>query len=119
MKLFGKKTTLAAAMPWILIIFGTIGLLCSLVLTYDKIQVLSNPNFKLGCDLNPVISCGSVLGSKQAEAFGFPNPFMGIPGYAIIVTTGVLMLAGMGKIKRWYWLGMQAGMIFGLLFVHW
>lgn len=118
MKLF-NNLTLQKAIPWILIVFGAIGLLCALILTYDKIQVLSNPNFKLGCDLNPVISCGSVLESDQAEAFGFPNPFIGIAGYAVIVTTGVVMLAGAGKLKRWYWLGMQAGVTFGLAFVHW
>jgi len=59
------------------------------------------------------------MSSAQAAAFGFPNTFIGLAGFAIIATTGVVLLAGAGKLKRWYWRGMQAGLTFGVLFVHW
>ncbi len=119
MKLFGKDVALARALPWILIVGGIIGLLCSGIITYDKIQLLQNPNFRPNCDLNPIISCGSVMQSKQAQAFGFPNTFIGLAGFAVVVTTGVVLLAGAGKLKRWYWLGLQLGLLFGIGFVHW
>jgi uncharacterized membrane protein len=119
MKLFKKNVTLQKAMPWILIICGTIGLLCALIILYDKIELLKDPNFKPACDLNPVVSCGSVMESEQANAFGFPNPFIGIVGFSIVVTTGMAILAGATKLKRWYWLGLQAGTIFGVAFIHW
>jgi uncharacterized membrane protein len=117
MKLF-KGVTLTRAFPWILIVIGTIGLLCSFILTVDKMQVLRDPSFTPGCDLNPVLSCGSVMNSTQSAALGFENTFMGLAGFAVIVTTGVVLLAG-ARLKRWYWLGMQAGMTFGVAFVLW
>jgi uncharacterized membrane protein len=117
MKLF-RSVTLSRVFPWILIIVGIIGLLCSFILTVDKMQVLRDPSFKPPCNLNPVISCGSVMGSAQSAALGFENTFLGLAGFAVIVTTGVVLLAG-ARLKRWYWLGLQAGMLLGVLFVHW
>jgi len=119
MKLLGKTITLQKALPWLLIICGVIGLACALIIMYDKVELLKNPAFRPGCDLNPIISCGSVMESKQANVFGFPNPFLGIVGFSVVVTTGVAILAGAAKLKRWYWLGLQAGTIFGLCFIHW
>lgn len=114
----GKTATLAKILPWILIIGGVIGVLASGIITYDKIELLQDPSFRPGCDLNPVISCGSVMDSSQANAFGFPNTFIGLAGFAVVVTTGVVMLAG-ATLKRWYWLGMEFGLLFGLAMVHW
>lgn len=119
MKLLRKNVTLEKALPWLLVICGAIGLICALIIMYDKVELLKNPAFKPNCDLNPIISCGSVMESKQASAFGFPNPFIGIVGFSVVVTIGMSMLAGAGKLKRWFWLGLQAGTIFGLGFVHW
>ena len=118
MKILGKAVTLKEALPWLLVIAGTIGVVCSGIITYDKIQILQDPSFRPGCDLNPVVSCGSVMDSDQASAFGFPNTFIGLAGFAILATTGAAMLAG-ATFKRWYWLGMQFGLLFGLAFVHW
>jgi uncharacterized membrane protein len=113
-----RSVTLSRALPWVLIIIGTIGLLCSIILTVDKMHVLRDPGYKPGCDLNPVLSCGSVMDSAQSTALGFENTFIGLAGFAVIVTTGVVLLAG-AQLKRWYWLGLQVGVTFGVLFVHW
>jgi uncharacterized membrane protein len=119
MRLFGKTITLQKALPWILVVCGAIGLACALVIMYDKVELLKDPAFRPGCDLNPIVSCGSVMESKQASAFGFPNPFLGIVGFSVAVATGMAILAGATKLKRWYWLGLQAGVIFGVCFIHW
>lgn len=119
MKFFGKTITLKGAMPWILVIFGAIGLACALIIMYDKVALLENPSFKPSCDLNPVISCGSVMQSEQASAFGFPNPFIGMVGFSVVIAIGMAMFAGATKLKRWFWLGLQFGTIFGVIFVHW
>jgi uncharacterized membrane protein len=119
MKIFNKNVTLQKAMPWILVVCGVIGLACALIIMHDKVELLKNPAFRPNCDLNPVISCGSVMESKQANAFGFPNPFIGIVGFSVVITTGMAIFAGAGKLKRWFWLGLQAGTIFGLGFIHW
>src|SRR5690348_4561350 len=119
MKLLGKTLTLQKAMPWLLVICGSVALLCAIIIMYDKVELLQNPKFVPNCDLNPVISCGSVMQSKQAHAFGIPNPFIGMVGFSVIVTIGVAMLAGAAKFKRWFWLGLEFGTIFGVAFVHW
>ena len=109
---------LAALLPWILIIGGVIGIIASVVITQDKFELAANPNFQLNCDLNPIISCGSVMKSAQSHVFGFANPYIGLIGFPVLVTTGVAMLAG-ARFKRWWWLGMQAGLSLGLLFAYW
>ncbi len=109
---------LEKVLPWLLIICGTIGLLAAAIIIVDKIALLKDPNLVLLCDLNPVVSCGSVMESDQASAFGFPNPLIGLAGFPVLIVTGVAMLAG-AKMRRWYWLGLQFGAIFGLAFVHW
>jgi uncharacterized membrane protein len=119
MRVFKRHISLAQAMPWLLVVGGIIGLACSLVIMYDKVQLLMDPAFRPNCDLNPIISCGSVMESAQASAFGFPNPFLGIVGFSVVLTIGMALLAGAGKLKRWFWLGLQLGTIFGVLFVHW
>ncbi len=119
MKIFGRTITLQQALPWILVVAGVIGLACSLIIMYDKVALLENPNFKPNCDLNPVVSCGSVMQSDQASAFGFPNPFIGIVGFSVVIATGVAILAGATKLKRWYWLGLEFGTIFAIAFIHW
>lgn len=112
-----KKLTLAKALPWLLIVCGLIGLLCSFALTVDKMELLKNPGFKPACNLNPILSCGSVMNTDEASIFGFDNTFIGLAGFGALTAIGVAMLAG-GKFKRWFWLCMEAGAIGGLLMVH-
>lgn len=116
----GKKhrITLEKALPWIMIIFGAIALFCSVVIMSEKAEIWKNPNYVTSCDVNPVISCGSVMRSDQAEAFGFPNPYLGLIGFPIVITIGVALLAG-AQFRRWFWIGALIGMTFALGFVHW
>lgn len=112
------KRSLAQNLPFILIIAGVIGIICSLVLTLDKMAVLQNPDYQPSCNINPILSCGSVIRTKQASAFQIPNPFLGLVGFTVVVTTGVCLLAG-ARLKRWYWRGLQAGALFGVAFCLW
>ncbi|MDT0449839.1 vitamin K epoxide reductase family protein [Streptomyces hesseae] len=106
------------AFALLLVITGAMGLLASWVITLDKIELLKDPNFKPGCSLNPIVSCGSIMQSKQAEAFGFPNPMLGLVCYGAIIAIGLALLSG-ARFPRWYWLGMEAGCLFGVGFVTW
>lgn len=117
MKLF-QKWQLRTVLPWLLIACGTIGLIAAFIIMVDKIKLLEDPSFSPICDINPVVSCGSVMQSDQASAFGFPNPIIGLAAFPAVILTGVIMLAG-AQLKRWYWLGLQFGTIFGVGFVHW
>ncbi|MFG3180882.1 MULTISPECIES: vitamin K epoxide reductase family protein [Streptomyces] len=102
----------------LLVLCGAAGLLASWVITLDKFKLLEDPDFVPGCSLNPVLSCGSVIESDQAEVFGFPNPMLGLVTYGIVVCVGVSLLAG-AAFPRWYWLAFEAGCLFGIGFVSW
>lgn len=112
------QQTLDKVLPWLLVIGGFIGLGASFTLTVEKIELLKNPAHHLSCSLNPVLSCGSIIASKQASAFGFANPIIGLIGFAVVITVGMGILAG-AKYKKWFWQGLQIGTLLGLVFVHW
>jgi uncharacterized membrane protein len=113
-----RKITLQKALPYILIVVGVIGIYCSFILTQDKFKLLENPNLHLSCSLNPIIACGDVIKSKQGSAFGFPNPYIGLAGFAGVLMVGITLIAAT-KLKRWYWLMLEAGLLFAVGFIHW
>jgi uncharacterized membrane protein len=113
-----KSWTLERVLPWLLAIGGSIGTLASLLLTIEVFSRLKNPHFVPICNLNPVLSCTSVADSHQAHAFGFPNYFIGIAGYAVLATIGIALLAG-AQFKRWFWILVEAGLIFAMAFITW
>lgn len=69
-----SRTGAGRALPWLLIVTGSLGLLSSFVITVDKFELLKNPDFRPSCSINPVLSCTNVMLSDQASVFGFPNP---------------------------------------------
>ena len=103
---------------WLLLITGVIGWLASGALVLEKLEVLKDPNHVTVCDVNPWISCGQVMQTPQSSVFGFPNMFIGIVAFAVIITTAMGILAG-ARFSRWYWLGLQAGVTLGFAFVVW
>lgn len=105
-------------LAWLYVAGGGLGLIAASALTLEKIATLRDPDYVPTCSINPIISCGSVMASPQAEAFGFPNPLLGIAAFAVVVTVGVARLAGF-RPPTWFRLGIQAGAIFGVIFVHW
>lgn len=105
--------------PWILVIGGVIGLFAASVLTIEKINIAANPNFQPSCSISPIIACSPVIASPQASAFGFPNPFLGLAGFGMVIAVGMMLLAGATKLKKWFWWCFQIGTTFGMLFVVW
>ncbi|MBM9622702.1 vitamin K epoxide reductase family protein [Streptomyces zhihengii] len=106
------------AFAWMLVVTGAAGLLAAWVITIDKFKLLQDPGFTPGCSLNPVVSCGNIMKSDQAAVFGFPNPMLGLVTYAMVIAIGVALLAG-ARYRRWYWLGLNAGCLFGVGFCTW
>ncbi|MGW1136765.1 vitamin K epoxide reductase family protein [Streptomyces zhihengii] len=106
------------AFAWMLVVTGAAGLLAAWVITIDKFKLLQDPGFTPGCSLNPVVSCGNIMKSDQAAVFGFPNPMLGLVTYAMVIAIGVALLAG-ARHRRWYWLGLNAGCLFGVGFCTW
>ncbi|MCW2515836.1 MAG: putative rane protein [Mycobacterium sp.] len=102
---------------WVLIA-GAVGLTAAITLTIEKVKLLENPAYVPSCSINPVLSCGSVMVTPQAAAFGFPNPLIGIVAFTVVVVTGVLSLAKV-SLPQWFWAGLAAGTLLGVVFIHW
>ncbi len=118
-KTSANTSRLGQWLPWILLIGGVIGLFCSAVLVHDEIALLKNPSFQPACNINPVIACGSVMKSWEANVFHYlPNPAVGLIAFPILITAGVALLAG-ARLKKWFWLLLNLGTLAGLVFVHW
>ncbi|MET7947482.1 vitamin K epoxide reductase family protein [Micromonospora sp. NPDC005324] len=109
---------LSRATAWIFAVGGVVGMLAAVILIVEKINLLADPGYVPSCSINPILSCGSVMTTPQAEAFGIPNPLIGVAGFAVVATIGVVLLAGV-RLPVWFWLGLQAGATFGVVFVHW
>lgn len=101
-----------------LVVLGSIGLWAAFTLLVDKVKILQDPTFSPGCDINPVLSCGSVMVKPQASVFGFPNPMLGLIGFSIVITMGVLYASG-ARPARWLLGGLTLGSLAGVVFVHW
>lgn len=97
---------------------GVVGVVASLTLLIERIMLAEDADYVPSCSLNPVLSCGSVMESWQASVFGFPNPILGVVGFSVLTTIGVVVASG-AALPRWFWLGLQAGVTLGLAFVLW
>jgi len=111
-------TVVARAIGWILIVPGSIALLAAAALMVEKVWLLEDPTHVPSCSIDAVLACGSVMISPQAEAFGFPNPILGVAGFTALVTFGITVVAG-ASLPRGLWLAIQAGVTFAVVFVHW
>ena len=114
----GRDAPSRRGLAWLLLVGGLVGLAASFVLAVEKYALLADPSYVPTCSLNPVLSCGSIMASSQAEAFGFPNPLLGIAGFAVVASTGAALLAG-ARVAGWFWGGLQLGVILAVTFVHW
>jgi len=100
------------------IVAALVGLIASFALTVDTIKLAANPNYQPACNINPIISCGSIMQTKEADALGFTNSILGLIGFGMILAIGVAMMAG-AQMRRWFWQAIMLGLSFGLIFVHW
>jgi uncharacterized membrane protein len=108
----------SSASAWWVLIAGVAGLVASATLTIEKIELLLNSSYVPSCNLNPIVSCGSVMTTPQASVFGFPNSLIGIAAFAVVTVTGVLAVAKV-PLPRWYWVGIALGTLAAAGFVHW
>ncbi|WP_309079839.1 vitamin K epoxide reductase family protein [Zhihengliuella sp.] len=103
---------------WFLAIAGTVAWLASVTLTLERLAIYKDPDHTTSCDINPWVSCGAVMQEWQAALFGFPNPFIGVVGFAVVMTIGVTLVAG-ARLPRWFWVGLQIGLTLAFAFIVW
>lgn len=114
-----KESTLSHKLvgTW-LTILGSLGMLASVTLLHDVIELAKNPSFVPICSINPILSCTSVMASAQAEVFGIPNPVFGVIAFTMLITFGIL-LAAKTTFTRWIWGAALAAGVMGVIFAHW
>ena len=97
---------------------GAIALASSATLVFERLQIFVDAGHTSVCDINALLNCGTVMRTPQAEAFGFPNPFIGLIGFSIVMTIAASMLAG-ATFKKWFWVATNIGLALATAFVFW
>lgn len=105
-------------------LFGTMlvsslaSLVASFVLSVDAVTLAKNPDADLSCNINAVLSCGTVGSAWQSSVLGFPNAFLGLMAEPVIITICVAALGGV-RFPRWFMVGAQVVYTVGLSFAYW
>ena len=101
-----------------MLVFGLLSLTAAFVLSYDAVLLAANPTATLSCDVNAVLSCGTVAQSWQAQVFGFPNSFLGLVAEPVVITIAVASL-GAVRFPRWFMFSAQVVYTIGFAFAYW
>ncbi len=108
--------------PWglaiMLIVTGIGGWYGAMSLITERVKSLIDPQYTLNCDVNPLVSCSSVMETWQASLLGFPNPLLGVAGFVAPIAVGVALLAG-ARFARWFWWALLAGVTGAFAFILW
>ena len=80
--------------PWLLTGLSGVALTASFWQAVERINLLKNPGVPLSCDINPIVDCGGVMGHKLAALFGFPNTFIGMVMFSMLLMAGIALLLG-------------------------
>ena len=101
-----------------LMVTATVALASSAMLVHERLQIFIDAGHSSLCDINALLNCGTVMRTPQAELFGFPNPFIGLVAFPILMTIAMGTLAG-ARYKKWFWLATNAGLGAAVVFVLW
>ncbi|HEY0965626.1 MAG TPA: vitamin K epoxide reductase family protein [Candidatus Saccharimonadales bacterium] len=117
MKLLQPKTE-GNGVWWTMLIAALAAFAAAFTLSVEKIHLLQNPDAILSCSVNLVLNCASVMQTWQASVFGFPNSYIGIAGFAIVIAVA---MGGLLRVKysRNYLVTAQVFYGLGLIFAYW
>lgn len=117
-KLFEKKDSSLSWTFGVMLLFGIVGLIASFILAVEEFHLLKNPDAVLSCSFNLVLNCAAVMKTWQASVFGFPNMFIGLIGFPMVI---MISLLGLSRVSfpRWFLIGAQIGYVFWTLFAYW
>ncbi|MDN5276009.1 MAG: hypothetical protein JWN33_658 [Candidatus Saccharibacteria bacterium] len=120
--LFSKAPNAEARFnKWIfgtMLIAGICALIAALVLSIEKVHLLQDPGAKLSCSFNLVLNCSTVMQTPQASVLGFPNSYIGLIAYSMVIVIAVVGLLG-AKLARAFWVEVNAGYLLGVMFAYW
>ncbi len=101
-----------------MLVFATLSLVASFVLSYDAILLAANPDVVLSCSINAVFDCAKVGATPQANVFGFPNAFLGLIAEPVVMTIAVASLART-RFPRWFMFTANVVYLLGVIFAYW
>lgn len=99
-------------------VFAAVGLLASLILSVEKIHLLENPNQQLACTVNAFLNCATVMNTPEASLLGFPNSFIGLMAYSVLLTVAMAYMFGAKMPKNFMALA-QLGVTVEIIFAYW
>lgn len=102
----------------VMAVFGLTGLIASFVLAVEEFHLLKNPDAILSCSFNLVLNCAGVMKTWQASVFGFPNMFIGLIGFPLVLMISALGLSRV-PFPRWFAVAMEIGTLFATIFAYW
>ena len=100
----------------VLVLAGLAGLTAAYNLSLDKVTIILDPGASLGCNVSLLVQCGKNLGTWEGSLFGFPNPLIGLGGYAAVLLIGIATLAGV-RYPRWWWVAFNIGVMGATAFI--
>lgn len=98
--------------------FGIVGLIASFVLAVEEFHLLKDPTTTLSCSFNLVLNCSTVMQTWQASVFGFPNMFIGLMAFPVVIVVAALGLAR-ARMPRWFYVWANIGYLLGAIFAYW
>ena len=106
------------AIGLIIAVASLVAFTAAAILMVEKLMLINDPDYVPTCSINPILSCGSIMESDQAEAFGFPNPLLGLMGFGLLSILGAAAALG-ARISKVTWLAAQVAVTFAFGFVCW
>jgi uncharacterized membrane protein len=119
--LLARLNRIRHANAWIyttMLVSSCLSLIASFVLSKEAVTLAANPSADLSCNINAVISCGTVGSAWQSHVFGFPNAFLGLIAEPVVITVAVASLAGV-RFPRGFMFAAQVVYTLGLIFAYW
>lgn len=118
LKIFRYEKAESTGVWWVMLLAALAAFAAAFTLSVEKIHLLQNPDAILSCSVNLVLNCASVMQTWQASVFGFPNSYIGVAGFAIVIAVAMGGLLGV-KYSRRYLVTAQVFYGLGLLFAYW
>jgi uncharacterized membrane protein len=117
----GPRPLSGRAMGLLLVVLGGIGFVASFALAWEKYLAFVEPERTASCSINLFVTCSAAMDSWQGALLGFPNPYLGVAAFPVVITTGVMLLLGT-RLPRWYWTSLLVGTVLGqalIFFLMW
>ncbi len=108
----GPRPLSGRTMGLLLVLLGGIGFAASMWLAVEKYLAFVDPERTASCTINLFVTCSAAMDSWQGALLGFPNPYLGLAAFPVVITTGVVVLVG-ARLPRWYWTSLLIGTVLG------